>query len=203
MIPVPESRRLKRIALYGYPGAGKSTAARILKDQCQGRIWFARIRIAQPLYEAQSDIYQRAGRQLRDFYQQDGELLNLLGIQLRRLNPRILEDRFASSVRESLDRFRKTPMRDGLIVCDDVRYPDVHFIRGLGFDFVQMHTPKIARSMRRHRRGDVSLGSVSDPNEQFLDRLVPDKVLDNSGDLSALSSAIASLLKELMDDPDG
>jgi len=57
---------LIQLALFGTPGAGKSTTSKIIEDYCtRAGVSFIRIKLADPLYEAQSAIYSIAGKQLQ------------------------------------------------------------------------------------------------------------------------------------------
>ncbi|MER6847667.1 hypothetical protein AB0A81_21040 [Streptomyces flaveolus] len=79
---------MPRIALYGRPGAGKSTFADVLAEESR-RAGFQvrRLKLGAPLYEVQALVYAMAGRPLLEGGAQDGQLLNALGAAMRRINP--------------------------------------------------------------------------------------------------------------------
>ncbi|GAA0981644.1 hypothetical protein GCM10009555_050110 [Acrocarpospora macrocephala] len=104
-----------KIALCGAPGAGKSTAAQIVHRFCEsGKLPFSLIKLADPLYEAQSAVYRCAGRELDHFYRKDGELLNFLGHYMRKINSMVLQDRFSARLNE-IQRTHRLTSGPGLI----------------------------------------------------------------------------------------
>lgn len=79
---------MPRLALYGRPGAGKSTFAGMLLEELRAEgVLSRRLRVGAPLYELQALIRAAAGRPLVSGDEQDGRLLNLLGAEMRRINP--------------------------------------------------------------------------------------------------------------------
>ncbi|MBI5102395.1 MAG: hypothetical protein HZB33_11240 [Nitrospirae bacterium] len=113
---------VKKLALYGSPGAGKSTTTKILTELCAvKRMEIRRLRLADPLYECQSAIYKIAGKPLSSLYVQDGELLNFLGSHLRKINPSVLLDHFHKKLRDTMLELDQLPTSNSLIVCDDMR----------------------------------------------------------------------------------
>jgi hypothetical protein len=172
-------KRSLRVALFGTPGAGKSTTTGFVEAFCRVRqLSFARVKLADPLYEAQASLYRIAGRDLQEFYQQDGELLNFLGSYLRKVNPNVLVDRFAMRVRAYEEEFALLPT-PYIIACDDMRFPDAAWVRSLGFLHIVAKSATCVA--RRGDRGDRSLGSAEHPTERDLDKIVPDHVLENDG----------------------
>ncbi|MFJ3881557.1 hypothetical protein ACIPW5_29415 [Streptomyces sp. NPDC090077] len=153
-----------KIALYGLPGAGKSTAAKVLTQELSSKgIDVARLRLAEPLYEAQRAVYAMAGRPLADENQQDGRLLNLLGTEMRRINLEALTGPFTYRVRQAEAESPKT-----VLLCDDLRAPDVATVTLLGFRLVEISAPAALRRSRRQARGDLSAGDESHPTEAPL-----------------------------------
>src|SRR6185437_3216230 len=128
-----------KLALFGTPGAGKSTASQLIEDYCRAEsIEFHRIKLAYPLYEAQSFLYKLAGRPLDEFYTQDGELLSFLGGYLRRINPLVLVDQFAERLARLVADQSVHARERTVIVCDDMRRLDADALRDLGFVFVRV-----------------------------------------------------------------
>jgi len=188
---------LIKIGLYGTPGAGKSTTLQIMREICLGQgIPVARIKLADPLYEAQAAIYKIAGQALSDFYDQDGELLNFLGHYLRKLNPRVLLDRFSLRVEETSQRLRAEHTVPCIIVCDDLRRADSDHVRSHGFRLGRVVADAASCVRRREVRGDRSLGSASHVTEQGLDEIVPDFVVENNSSLEELREMVKRVLEE-------
>ncbi|MGW2984148.1 AAA family ATPase [Streptomyces goshikiensis] len=183
---------MPKIALYGLPGAGKSTLARLLTEEVVAAgSEVVQLKLAQPLYEAQSVIYELAGRPLTDRNQQDGRLLNLLGTELRRINQDALTDAFTARARQAE---RKNP--GALLVCDDLRAPDVSAVAGLGFVLVEISAPEEARRTRKASRRDLSAGDERHPTEAPLDAS-PWRRVENAGSLDDLRAQAAVLAGEL------
>ncbi|MFD6181967.1 hypothetical protein [Streptomyces goshikiensis] len=152
---------MSKIALYGKPGAGKSTFASLLTDElvkAGGEV--ATVKVAAPLYQLQLIVYEMAGVPLVDPTRQDGRLLNFLGTEMRRINPRSLTDVFAARVQE-LERTRP----EALLVCDDLRGPDVDAVTALGFRLVEISAPAEVRALRKAGRGDLTAGDEQHPTE--------------------------------------
>ncbi|SEU14215.1 nucleoside/nucleotide kinase family protein [Nonomuraea wenchangensis] len=185
-----------KIALYGPPGSGKSSAAGILEDYC-GAIGLpcAVIKLADPLYEAQSAVYRIAGANLDDFYQKDGELLNSLGRHMRRINPMLLHDRFLARLHDVRSALGDAP---SLVVCDDMRFPDHVFMRSIGFTLVRVFAPDEVCLSRRRERGDLSLASPTHVTENNLHVIEPDGSIDNSGTFPALRRSVIETLEKAL-----
>ena len=183
---------IRRLAFFGRPGAGKSTAARLVEEHCaDANIAFRRVRLAEPLYDGQRAIYELAGGSLPDFYSQDGELLNFLGSHLRKINPSVLLDRFAQTV-EALQA--ELNGRRALLVCDDMREPDAEFVRGLNFTLVQISARDELCLSRRQQRGDVSLGAENHVTEQGIDRIQADIEIENETSIEDFRERLAALI---------
>jgi dephospho-CoA kinase len=195
--------RILRIGLYGSPGAGKSTTSRFIEEYCSASsILFHRIRLADPIYEAQACVYSAADRHLTHFYEQDGELLNFLGYYLRKLNETILLDRFAKRLTEAVAA-EGGASQTKVIVCDDMRFPDAAFLRKLGFISVRITATEAACVQRRINRSDRSLSSPEHITERNLGAIACDLIIENDGTLDALRHHATSALGRLLHDLDG
>ncbi|MFE1558862.1 AAA family ATPase, partial [Streptomyces sp. NPDC058734] len=180
-------------ALYGPPGAGKSTAAQVLTQElASGGVEVVRLRLADPLYEAQRAIYAMAGRPLTDDTRQDGRLLNLLGTEMRRINPDALTGPFTIRVRKAEDERPKA-----LLLCDDLRAPDVETVTALGFRLLEINAPAALCRSRRRARGDLTAGDDNHPTEVPL-TVEPWRRIDNNGDLAEYRERLAAVARELI-----
>jgi dephospho-CoA kinase len=184
-----------RVALAGPPGAGKSTASKSLASLATSRgIAFCVIKLADPLYRCQAEIYKIAGRPLEDFYTQDGELLNFLGVHLRKINGTVLLDSFDQRLEAELRAFDAQGNSRALVVCDDMRATEASFLRGHGFSIIHVEAPPSLCIERRRQRGDTTLGDAAHVTEQPLEILSPDHVISNDGALDTLVGKLAVIL---------
>ncbi|MGW2082046.1 hypothetical protein ACWCOW_34890 [Streptomyces sp. NPDC001939] len=182
---------MPRLALHGRPGAGKSTFAGLLLEELRAAgATSIRIKVGAPLYEIQAVILSAAGRPLLDRDEQDGRLLNLLGAEMRRINPEALTDTFAARVREAEQR-----LPDAVLICDDVRAPDADRVVELGFRLVQITARDEVRRARKALRGDLSAGDEAHSTEGPL-AVAPWRCIVNDGDLTALRGQARALVAE-------
>ncbi|MGW2652097.1 hypothetical protein ACWC1D_00320 [Streptomyces sp. NPDC001478] len=181
-----------RFALFGKPGAGKSTFAGLLRQECSASGRSLRIvKIAGPLYELQRTVYEAAGVSAPAAGVQDGQLLNALGAHLRRINPTCLTDAFAARVAAV---HGEAP--DAVVVCDDMRGPDAAALVGMGFRLVEITAPDEVRTARKARRGDLSPGDERHSTERPVEG-EPWRRITNSGSLELLREQAARLLAEV------
>ncbi len=191
-----------KIALFGNPGAGKSTTSLLIEDYCRSTdVTFRRIRLADPLYDIQSYIYGMAGHPLADFYDQDGELLSFLGGYLRKVNPTVLVDRFAEKLEAVIAELPDTSQGRSIIVCDDMRRLDAESLREHRFVFVRISAAEGECHRRRLMRGDRSLSFAQHPVERGLDEIAQDSTLVNEGTFDDLRQQVVAFLGRLLDDP--
>ncbi|MFE3455987.1 AAA family ATPase [Nocardiopsis aegyptia] len=182
-----------KIALYGPPGAGKSTLATLLAQEAELQgINAITVKLAQPLYDLQQSIYERAGRPLRDTYRQDGKLLNSLGSHLQRINPEALTEDFARRVSNLLSR----QASNQLLVCDDMRGNAVPTLTHLGFTLVQVSAPEQLRRQRKQNRADLTRGDDNHVTEVPVDR-EPDHRIVNDGSLDNLRALALDLIEQV------
>jgi cytidine deaminase len=187
---------IQKLALFGTPGAGKSTSARLLEELCsERRASFYRIRLADPIYQCQAEIYRIAGRPLSEFYVQDGELLNFLGAHLRRINPTVLIESFSSRLDSIMTDLKQTSNGHALIVCDDMRMSESAFMLKEGFSLVRVDAPHEVCRLRRASRGDMTLGSEHHSTEMGLDDVKPNAVIENNSTIESLRQELGALLE--------
>ncbi|WP_372404883.1 hypothetical protein [Streptomyces luteireticuli] len=184
---------MPKLALFGWPGAGKTTLSGLLALQLEEAGAAARmLKVGAPLYELQAVIYAMAGRPLPDGRVQDGQLLNALGFHLRRINPDALTEAFGLRVRQVE---RDTPQ--AVVLCDDVRAADIGAVTALGFRLVEITAPDPVRRERKSGRGDLSAGDDQHPTEAATDA-VPWLRVDNSGSLDDLHAQAARIVREVL-----
>lgn len=178
-------KRLK-LGLLGTTGVGKDTCVTIIKDHFQE--WsFSPLRLADPLYQAQEAIYKICQKE-KDFYSQDGELLNFLGNHMRKINPNVLKESFLTKVQDC----------DMHILCPDIRAVDVPFMRQAGFTIIHIEADPRLTHERRQRRGDLSLGETHHATELGITPSLYDHRLVNNGSLEAFRTNIINLMTTLI-----
>jgi cytidine deaminase len=184
-------RSVLRVALFGLPGAGKSTSAGLLRRTLadMGR-QVEVVKLAAPLYDVQAAFHTRARTRLAEG-QQDGELLNFLGSHFRKAAPGFLLEDFAQ-------RCAAAELTGAdVLLCDDARPADLEGLRGQGFALVRVTAPDALRRERKAGRGDRTAGRDDHPTELGGEGVEADTVLDNSGDLPRLEAEVAALAKSL------
>lgn len=175
-----------RLALLGNTGTGKDTCVKIIRKRYPS-IKIHIIWLAAPLYLAQHEIYRICEKE-KDFFVQDGVLLNFLGQHMRRIKPDVIESLF-------LRRLRQAPPAD-LIICPDVRPLDLPFIKQAGFFILHITANEGLAAERRKQRGDLSLGDSSHPTESGCLTGV-DAHIANEGSVEAYEEKIVRLLDSL------
>ena len=182
-----------RLALFGRPGAGKSTTSGMLQlvlNQAGRNV--AVVKLAAPLYDIQAAFYQRCGVELRAG-QQDGALLNFLGAHVRTTAATFLVDDFARRCRSA------QLLGARAIVCDDARPVDLPALRAQGFRTVRISAPPEVRVARRRQRGDRTLGDDAHSTEAGVEEAITDYELINAGSLDELRDQIRMLGRALLD----
>ncbi|MEV6810101.1 hypothetical protein [Streptomyces sp. NPDC051129] len=184
---------MRKIALHGKPGAGKSTLAGMLAEECErAGAPVRRLKLGAPLYDAQALVYALAGRPLVDNTVQDGPLLNALGAAMRRINPEALIAPFAA----------RTQQAEGLspqavLICDDMRAPDAEAVLALGFRLVKVTAPDDIRMQRRAQRGDLAAGDDEHSTEAPV--TAPEwRRIENTGSLEDLRAQAAGIVSEVL-----
>lgn len=180
-----------RIALFGLPGAGKSTTAGLLREiLAESGRGMDVVKIGAPLYDVQQYFHARAGSELAEG-QQDGALLNFLGTHFRRTSPDFLLTDFG----ERCDR--AVLAGADVLVCDDARPADFDGVLKQGFRAVRVTAPESERRQRKAVRGDKTAGSDDHPTEQGGASMAVDFEIDNSSDIAALRKRVADVVAEL------
>jgi cytidine deaminase len=184
---------MRKVALYGRPGAGKSTFAGLLAREAEAAGAQAlTLRLGTPLYELQAIVHAMSGRPLLDAGDQDGQLLNALGLHLRRISPDALTEPFTRRVRQA-----EQTQPGAVLVCDDLRAPDVAAVTGLGFVLVEIIAPDAIRLARKQARADLSAGDEQHPTEVPV-QAEPWRRVDNTGSLDDLRSQAARIAAEVL-----
>lgn len=190
-----DQRAPLRVALFGLPGAGKSTSAGVLRESLAGMGRdVAVVKTAAPLYDVQAAFYERVGTALADG-QQDGALLNFLGSHFRQAAPDFLladfAERWGNAVLGGADT----------VLCDDARPVDLAGLAEQGFQVVRISAPDLLRRERKSGRGDRTAGRDDHPTEAGGESVVADFEVDNSGTLDELRERIVALAKDLIARP--
>ncbi|MFJ2397395.1 hypothetical protein ACIOTI_32180 [Streptomyces sp. NPDC087843] len=184
---------MPKVALHGRSGAGKSTFARLLAQELTvAGADVMTLRLGTPLYELQSLVYAMAGRPLLDSSVQDGQLLNALGTHVRRINPGALTEMFAQRVLQA-----EQSRQGAVLICDDLRAPDVEAVTGLGFALVEVTAPDVLRLERKRHRADLSAGDDRHPTEAPVTATSWQRV-DNTGSLDQLRERAVEMAAEVL-----
>ncbi|WP_406091602.1 hypothetical protein [Streptomyces sp. NBC_01013] len=180
-------RAISRVALFGLPGAGKSTTVSFLTPVLEAAgLKVSVVKLAQPLYDVQHAFYGRLGEELAPG-QQDGALLNFLGSHFRRISPDFLVADFAR-------RCEAAALSGAdLLLCDDARPVDLGPLAAGGFRLVRVSAPDALRSARKAQRGDQTAGRDDHPTELGGESVIPDFELVNEGSLATLERQVVAL----------
>jgi hypothetical protein len=160
------------------------------------------LRLADPLYLAQADVYRRAGRPLDNPDIQDGRLLNVLGSEMRRINPDVLADHAREAVGRMQRLIEGSLSQPHVILCDDMRPGDAWFLEDLGFRFVGIKVTADLSLARRRLRGDLSLGGLDDVTELGFDELSLMDSIDNDGSMADLQRCAENFWQRTLHDLD-
>lgn len=178
------------IVVFGHSGAGKSTTAALIRAYAEGQgRSVAVLKLAQPLYELQQEVYRRAGKTI-GLYDQDQVLLEALATHLRRISPTSFVDDFAR---------RLACCRADVVITDDLRDPsiDYPFLQRHAFTFLRIHSPEPLRLTRLSARADHTAVVHSSSSAQ-IDQIVPDFQIENDGDVDALRQKVSALMARLL-----
>lgn len=188
---------MRKIALIGPSGVGKSTAAAALAELGRGRV----IKLSAPLHALAAEFYRAWG--LPPPAGQDRDLMERLAEIARRMRPGVLAARFLAEVRalEAAATLASPRRRRlGLAVCDDLRDPDhdAPALRAAGFAFVRIEAAEPDRLARLGARGDAS-GPAHAACDARLGDIPVDLVLRNDSPTAGAwgARAAAELLRFL------
>ncbi len=163
-----------RICFLAPTGYGKTTAVKFLEQEFGSE----NIRLAEPLYQLQTDFYQKIGVDISD--KQDGELLQFFGKKVRQEQPDFLNQKFIESLAQSQNDF---------ITNDDCRPDNFELLKKLGFKFVKIDG--FSRSRDDHR-------PVNPKSELEWQTDIPsDYVIENRTTLEDYYSALSQLITEV------
>jgi dephospho-CoA kinase len=177
---------IKKIALLGNTGVGKGTFADIVEDIVKHKVY--RMKLAKPLYDAQESIYNLCDVS-KEYGVQDGELLNFLGVYMRKINPQVLE--------ESL-RKRLKHISEGVVICDDARPTDVKYLKDLNFIIVEIIANTEIAMKRRTLRGDLSLANPHHESEQGRSAVRSDFKVVNESTIEDFRDQISKIVEVIL-----
>lgn len=171
---------------------GKSTAVKIIERHFNSE----NVKIAEPLYDLQNKFYKYINRNIED--KQDGELLQYLGIKIRKENPLFLLENFKQRVDET---YRE------IITNDDCRRPDQQYLQEMGFIFVKILGYQ--RDREDHTKADREnivewdndiCGMDEDNKIVYINCTPCDYVITNFGTMEEYEKTILNLMKEIAKD---
>ena len=164
-----------RICFLAPSAYGKSTAIKLLQKHFD----IKNIKIADPLYELQSDFYKKLGIEIKD--KQDGELLQFYGKKIRKENSDYLLNEFKTK----LDNTNAT-----IISNDDCRPDDYKFLKDNGFIFIKINGYK-------RNRDDVTLANPKEKIE-WQSEIPFDYEINNYGTLEEYEDKLLNLMNRLL-----
>ena len=173
-----------RVCVIGLAGVGKSTCAGLTEEFARDKgLTYARVKLSEPLYHLQEQVYRTAGADLREDAQ-DQVLMEALADAMRRIRPESLADDFTR-------RLARTDAE--LVVNDDLRDPhvDAPALRAHGFRVLRVVCDEDLRQSRLDQRDDPTR---ADRSTRQIDLIEPDAVIDNGAGLDAYRAAVHELL---------
>src|SRR5476649_1519196 len=185
-----------KIALTGLPGAGKSTASKLLLQRLSERkINATVIKLAAPLYDIQAAFYKRIEATLLED-QQDGQLLNFLGGHFRKVDPEFLGRDLTWRCSAAILSGARA------LICDDARPLDLQTLHNQGFTIIKIVAPDDLRKARKTARGDKFSGDDNHPTERSLEGADwgADITINNDDDIDVFEQQVLHILDTWADD---
>jgi len=166
-----------KICFVAPSGYGKTTAIKILSKLYK----IKNIKIAKPLYDIQRYFYKKI--KAKKLGEQDGELLQFLGIKIRKENASFLTDTFVKEV-------KKYEHLQAIIANDDCRPPDYSTLKGLGFVFVKING--FCRNRVDHTKANPNLSL------EWKSVIPYDFSVDNYGTMLEYKNNLIILIKQIL-----
>lgn len=181
------SSRVTRIAFVGVSGSGKSICGKLLNKIMKNdfpNFKVAGLNVALPLHRIQAYAYRSFGLENSG---QDGQILQFLASHFEnRLGPT-----FLSNFERVLGKYRKKKL---LIINTDCRNNAYRCLKKCGFTFIRVVMSASIRANRLGMRGDLFAADPQHAVEQ-IDRIKPDYIIENNGDLADLESKLSRLIR--------
>lgn len=172
---------INKLCFIAPSGYGKSTAIGILSEKGS----LINIKIAEPLYELQNYFYDYIDVKMKG--EQDGELLQYLGMKIRKEHSTFLLDTFTKKFDAVSDVT--------FITNDDCRPPDYEQLKKLGFTFIGINGYN--RDRLDHRPSDPNLSL------EWQDKVPCDYCIDNLGTMAEYRDNIIKLILQISNDKRG
>lgn len=179
-----------RLCLLGGTGSGKSTSCALFRQAFTKRgMSVETLKLADPLYQLQSQIYELSGQPLHQGGTQDQILLETMARVMRRISPEALVWNLGK---------RLSDCQSNVVINDDLRdnFVDAPVLKAKGFHFIRIYARPAVRTARLKTRGDISL-SLNSKVECQQRRIAAEYVLTNNGSIEELSQQISDLTEIL------
>lgn len=171
-----------RICFIGPSGLGKSTCSYLLKKHFQNKVKI--IKLAEPLYKIQQKIYNNFELKINENIQ-DGELLQLLGKRVQKLNPTFLAKKFLNKLKSNNNK--------QIIINDDCRPHNFKYLKENNFIFIAIN------GHSRIRTNDLSKINKKDSVEWTKTNSLfnADFIIKNDGTKADLNKKIIELITKI------
>lgn len=173
-----------KIALTGKPGVGKDSFVSIISEYYD----LGEIKLASVFYKAQKYIYDLCGQQ-KDYFIQDGILLNFLGQHMRSINPYVVRDHFFLELQKLQE--------NKIIIASDVRPLDFPFIKNNNFILVKITSSEKNCLIRRIARGDKTLSDSNHSTELSSNSIKEDYYIENNSSYDDYKKSVLQLVDSL------
>jgi len=180
-----------KISIVAPSGSGKSTAADFMVNRFKHhRLEAAVYKLAEPLYEIQSYIYEKANKDI-SFYEQDQGLLELIANQLRRINPHSVVEDFMKRI---------THAKEDVIINDDLRDYETDFpeLKKAGFIFLKIVASEEVRNIRLEERKDLNSQKNTKLNESIHQIPHDYLITNNSNQIEVYKESVIALVDRLV-----